>query len=255
MKQWTQWVLIFCLSILPLYTCAKDKDKNKKTSPISRLAVLPFRDYTDSGKAETMAKEFASKLVDTGRFKVKYPEQVIEQFRKETYDLSRSKDLTRLGNDLGVHAIIIGSIKEFDPYYPPRTSIALRMYLISMERVASAQEIWKMAHYGVPKNPQGGNDSFEDLWSRQRVFNAADKRVRSDVKAYAKKNKELDIRAFGWEYYLRSSEAFIEYIAWRMADTLTFEKKAVIDKEKKKRWSDDFETIQGGSRRDDRRRR
>ncbi len=253
MKPWTRWIILFCTTFIPLYTHASDKDK--KVSPISRVAVLPFRDYTDSGKAEMMAKEFASKMVDTGRFKVRYPEEVVEQLRKNTYDLSKNKGLTKLGNDLGVQAIIIGSIKEFDPYYPPRASIALRMFLISMERVASAEEIWKMAHFGVPKYPWGDKNSFEDLWSRQRVFNAADKRVRMDVKAYAKKNKELDIRAFGWEYYLRSSDAFIEYIAWRMADTLTFEKKDIIDKKKKKRWSNEFEIIQGDGRRGDRRRR
>lgn len=97
---------------------------------LHRVAVLPFvnqsTDPTVSG-AE-VANLYRAELQKIKGFEV-MPVGVVEQFlRQQQLNFNGETDFQELAQMLDVDAVVIGSITDFESYYPPRMGLAVNWY-------------------------------------------------------------------------------------------------------------------------------
>ena len=97
---------------------------------LSRIAVLPF--YNQSADPtidqDQIALYYYNELQQVPGFEV-MPVGVARQLAAATgIEPRNGQDFQRLARELDVDAIVVGSVTEFSPYYPPRLGLAVRWY-------------------------------------------------------------------------------------------------------------------------------
>jgi hypothetical protein len=97
---------------------------------LSRVAVAPFFNQSDEPTVD--GREFAlayfAELQATPGFEVVPLGVVEEAILAHQVDLSDAGEARRLANILGVDAVVIGSVTDFTPYYPPRCGMRVEWY-------------------------------------------------------------------------------------------------------------------------------
>ncbi|MBP85102.1 MAG: hypothetical protein CMJ64_00020 [Planctomycetaceae bacterium] len=97
---------------------------------LSRVAVLPF--YNQSAEPTVDQDEFAlayyNELQAIPGFEV-VPVGVTKRLVEASgIELKSPRDFQQLARYLDVDAVVVGSVTEFDPYYPPRLGLSVRWY-------------------------------------------------------------------------------------------------------------------------------
>lgn len=97
---------------------------------LSRVAVAPF--FNQSGDPTVDGEKFAdayyTELQATPGFEVVPVGVVLQVIQQQQIDLARPEERRRLANQLGVDAIVLGSVTDYTPYYPPRLGLTVRWY-------------------------------------------------------------------------------------------------------------------------------
>jgi hypothetical protein len=97
---------------------------------LSRVAVAPF--FNQSDEATVDGREFAmayfAELQATPGFEVVPLGVVEEAILAHHVDLSNPSEARRLARILDVDAVVIGSVTDFTPYYPPRCGMRVEWY-------------------------------------------------------------------------------------------------------------------------------
>jgi hypothetical protein len=97
---------------------------------ISRVAVLPFfnqsREPTVDGEA--IAEVYASELQKIPGYEVLPVGVVREALNTLPEEPRNGRDFQKFAQFLGVDAVLIGSVTEYHPYYPPRMGMAVHWY-------------------------------------------------------------------------------------------------------------------------------
>ncbi len=112
----------------------------------SKVAILPF--FNQSNEPTVDGRQFAldyfAELQSIPGFEV-VPVGVAERTAKELgVDLSNAESRRYLANQLGVDVIVVGTVTDFSPYYPPRCGLRVDWYAAN----AGFHEI--PAGYGLP---------------------------------------------------------------------------------------------------------
>ena len=97
---------------------------------LSRVAVLPFYNQSDDPTVDQdqVALAYYNELQAIPGFEV-MPVGVAKQLVVASGIAPRTpEDFQALARYMDVDAIVVGSVTEFDPYYPPRMGIAARWY-------------------------------------------------------------------------------------------------------------------------------
>jgi hypothetical protein len=100
---------------------------------LSRVAVAPFFNQSDEPTVDgrKFALAYYSELQGTPGFEV-VPLGVVEEVILEhQVDLSAPGEARRLGRILGVDAVVIGSVTDYNPYYPPRCGLRVEWYAVN----------------------------------------------------------------------------------------------------------------------------
>ncbi|MCA9258099.1 MAG: hypothetical protein KDA61_02810, partial [Planctomycetales bacterium] len=97
---------------------------------LSRVAVAPFFNHSDERTVD--GREFAmayyAELQSTPGFEV-VPVGVVEELMLDhRIDLSSPGEARRLAQLLGVDAVVVGSVTDYTPYYPPRVGLRVEWY-------------------------------------------------------------------------------------------------------------------------------
>lgn len=95
-----------------------------------KIAVLPFYNQSDEPTVDgdAIAMAYYNELQTIPGFEV-MPVGVAKQLvRASGMQLQRGSDFQQLAERMGVDAVIIGSITEYSPYYPPRIGLAVDWY-------------------------------------------------------------------------------------------------------------------------------
>ncbi len=97
---------------------------------LSRVAVAPF--FNQSTEATVDGRQFAlsyfNELQLVPGFEV-VPVDVVEQTLAEQGNrLASPADVRRLARALGVDAVVLGTVTDFSPYYPPRCGLRVEWY-------------------------------------------------------------------------------------------------------------------------------
>jgi hypothetical protein len=124
-------------------------------------------------------------------------------------------DLVRL---LGVDAILVFAVTDYDAYDPPSIGITGQLYgrrpepglggldPVALSRQASSGASLASAAPGL-------------LAQTQRVFDAAHESIVNEVRSFAEK-RVAGRSAYGWRAYLASQEGFIEYCCHAIVESL-----------------------------------
>ncbi|MEX0613517.1 MAG: hypothetical protein WD229_15470, partial [Pirellulales bacterium] len=100
---------------------------------LSRVAVAPF--FNQSDEATVDGRKFAlayfSELQATPGFEVVPLGVVEEAILEHQVDLSHAGEARRLARILGVDVVVIGSVTDYTPYYPPRCGLRVEWYAVN----------------------------------------------------------------------------------------------------------------------------
>jgi hypothetical protein len=121
-------------------------------------------------------------------------------------------DAVRLARQLGVDAVLVGAVTDYDPYYRPRIGLDLR--LVPTGRTDSAaRALSELTQWGVPKSLQVRH---HPAWHRQQMYDTRDGGVSRKIYLYARR-RHTEHSSFDTELYLRSSERFFEFLGYDIA--------------------------------------
>ncbi|MCI0492883.1 MAG: hypothetical protein L0Z07_08095 [Planctomycetes bacterium] len=97
---------------------------------LSRVAVAPFFNQSDESTVDgrQFALAYYGELQAVPGFELVPVPVVEEAILDYQIDLSRPEEARRLAKVLGVDAIVIGSITDYSPYYPPRCGLRVEWY-------------------------------------------------------------------------------------------------------------------------------
>jgi len=97
---------------------------------LHRVAVLPFFNLTDNPTIDQFqfASSYHTELQQIPGFDV-MPVGVVEQFlRGNNISVNSATDFQKLARALGVDAVVVGAVNDFDEYYPPRLGLSVNWY-------------------------------------------------------------------------------------------------------------------------------
>src|SRR3954470_9528375 len=97
---------------------------------LNKVAIAPFFNQSDEPTVDgrRFAMAYFAELQAVPGFEV-VPLGVVEQAIVENrVDLSHAGEARRLANILGVDAVVVGSVTDYTPYYPPRCGLRVEWY-------------------------------------------------------------------------------------------------------------------------------
>ncbi|TWT32387.1 hypothetical protein KOR34_41500 [Posidoniimonas corsicana] len=100
---------------------------------LSRVAVAPFINLSDEPTVDgaQFAMAYFAELQSVRGFEVVplgVTEQAIIQLGLFRVPAEAARDARRLAQHLGVDAVVVGAVTDFDPYYPPRCGMRVEWY-------------------------------------------------------------------------------------------------------------------------------
>ncbi len=114
---------------------------------------------------------------------------------------------------LGVDAILVFAVTEYDPYNPPSIGIAAQLYGSRPgPGVGTLDAVALSRHAGLAAAPRHGRPEAM-LAQTQRVFDASHEFVVEDIKVFAGR-RNADRSPYGWRRYVVSQQEFIRYCCY-----------------------------------------
>jgi hypothetical protein len=97
---------------------------------LSRVAIAPFFNQSDEPTVDgrKFALAYFAELQGTPGFEVVPLGVVEEAILAHQIDLSHAGEARRLATVLGVDVVVIGSVTDYTPYYPPRCGLRVEWY-------------------------------------------------------------------------------------------------------------------------------
>ncbi len=97
---------------------------------LSKIAVAPFFNLSDEKTVDgrRFALAYFAELQSIQGFEVVPLGVTEEAIIAHHVDLSKPSEARRLANILGVDAVVIGSVTDYTPYYPPRCGLRVEWY-------------------------------------------------------------------------------------------------------------------------------
>jgi len=127
-------VILLLLSGCTLIPESRQRDVVHNPFPQLKLvAVLPFFNQSQQPQVDgkAVAEAYYAALQSVPGFEV-YPVGVTEiQFRAFSAEFGppqTGRDFQRLAQFMGVEAVVVGSVTDFEEYYPPRLALTVRWY-------------------------------------------------------------------------------------------------------------------------------
>jgi hypothetical protein len=114
---------------------------------------------------------------------------------------------------LGVEAIIVAAVTEYDPYDPPVVGMAAQIYALPGDSGSGLDPV-AVSRRASPFAPEGPADSpLRPRAQTQRVFNASHDVVAEAVREYAQ-DRDADSSPLGWRKYTKSQRLFLRFCCW-----------------------------------------
>lgn len=223
---------------------------------LTTVAVAPFFNLSQEVAVDGRRFAFAyySELQKTPGFQV-VPVGVTEQaIFDNRLQLNNPDDVLKLAEILGVDAVVVGGVTDYDPYYPPRIGLQVswysprpwifnpgvpteipvkqsRFHWRRKQRDCNEQFVIRAQSDELPaplppavEIPTGPPppvgpvaptfDPRQPLMSYTRLFDGSDDKVVARLRNYVALSG--DLRSGGWEGYLHRSEDFIRFTAHLM---------------------------------------
>lgn len=125
------FVLLLCQSGCTLFPKRLDRPEVHNPFPqLRKIAVVPFFNQSDFPRINgaEVASAYRHQLQQIRGFEV-LPIGVVDNYlAKRPIPIDQAPDFQQMARDLGVDAVVVGSITDYDSYYPPRMGLAVRWY-------------------------------------------------------------------------------------------------------------------------------
>ena len=97
---------------------------------LHRIAVLPFFNQSDERhlNQDKVALAYYNELQQVRGFEVMPVGVVKQKLLAHRIDLNRTTDYQAVARMLDVDAVVVGAVTDYDPYYPPRMTMAVNWY-------------------------------------------------------------------------------------------------------------------------------
>ncbi len=125
-------------------------------------------------------------------------------------------DAITIGRLLGVDAVIMGEITDYDPYMRPRIGLTMRVVATGSTRSA-AEELMRLTQWGVPGG--GGGDNNGVVWVRQQNFDSKDGNVGLGAYKHVLTH-HVDNHPYDTETVLRSMTLYFDYVTLELSKAL-----------------------------------
>jgi hypothetical protein len=152
------------------------------------------------------------------------------------YELGMEKvnnptDALTLAEALGVDGIIVGSITEYDPYYPPRMGLAIQLYTREGPSSGPANEPMDpgtLARAGRPFELNRVEELTPQI-SIVRIFDTTKNEVQKQLKSYAKHRSD-ELEPYGWKKWT-TRQNYPRFVAHEIiGEMLAIEAKLLVEK-------------------------
>lgn len=182
------------------------------------IAVAPALNQSGSREfdADRVADVMASELGQLGGIQVVPVSRVLAILAGEGRLAVESGDhASGLVEVLGVDAILVFAITEYDPYLPPVVGITAQLYGRPKGSGGSTVDPVRLAHSGSGGEQAAAAEPDSPLLAQwQRVFDASDGRVLEEVRRFAEKRGAAQ-SAFGWRRYVASQQEYLRFVCHR----------------------------------------
>jgi len=97
---------------------------------LHRIAVLPFYNQSENPlvNQDQVAEAYINELQQLPGFEVVPLGYVKRAIAASGIQCNKREDFRKLAQYMGVDVVVVGSVTEFDPYYPPRMALAVDWY-------------------------------------------------------------------------------------------------------------------------------
>lgn len=137
--------------------------------------------------------------------------------------LQTPADAKRLATEMGVDALLVGSITAWDPYDPPTLGLALALYARpgSMDKRGEAQLDTRKLEFQPTDYQYFARSSFDSAPASvvSEYMDGKNHQVLMEVKSYAEGRHDPST-ALGYKRYLASMDLYVEFGGWQTVSRL-----------------------------------
>ena len=205
------------LFVAALGGCAESKAPlNRVRNPwlgAMRVAVAPALNFSGSKDFDPVvaADLMASELSGVDGFEVLPVSRVLAVLaRQGAAGVTSPEHALEIRDALGVDAILVFAVTEYQPYEPPVIGIAAQVYGSYPGEQLPGVDPVRMARSPSPMPQPVMATPHEPLAQSSGVYNAAHEATAQEVKAFAQ-SRQAKKSPFGWRKYTASQEHYLRF--------------------------------------------
>lgn len=139
-------------------------------------------------------------------------------------EVTSADDVSRLRDVLGVDAMVIGSITDYDPYDPPKLGLIIELYFNPRRKNAQAIDLQKLvrAPTGDMTQPTGPVRPGSPVSVVSGFYDASDPVVHQQLVTFVKQFDDAvtDGPARGWRLYQIDMDLYTEFVTYLVSKQL-----------------------------------
>ena len=180
---------------------------------VHTIAVAPIDDASGAAEGLDLAEALAAELVQFPDVAVIRPEALVEAARRSDVELRDDRSLRTVGRLAGADAVLVVSLREYDPFYPPRVGVAARL-VFCRASATRGQDAIELSGFGqaVPASAR----TLSDTLSIERVYDGAHRETRHMACRYALGHDSDDDALDGTERVLRLPDLYFRFVSNRL---------------------------------------
>ncbi len=183
---------------------------------VRRIAVLPV---STPGTADPLklGELLAGELVQFPGVEVVHPAETLAEARKGALALTDERSVRALGRLVGADAVLIAELTEYNPYYPPRVTVAAQLFFTRAPS-GDARSAIDLSAAGRAR-PITRLDRC-DLLQVEKVYDGSQRETR-DLASYYARGHYLGGEAIdGADRVLRLPEFYFRFVSNRLVRDL-----------------------------------
>jgi hypothetical protein len=237
-QRWIQNPLLLGVALLLMTTLGCQSGREEFRFPASLVApydsvngdvlwaVAPLRNESGVSAVDILnvTDSLAAAIAETRGVSIVPVNRTLGAMRSmQMRQVQSAADARRLALQLGVDAVVVGTVTAWDPYDPPKLGLSLALY----SRPGSAL----LSHADATLDPRKLESAVTELSLPSRPFadaplsvasehlDGANHEVQLAVQAYAEGRHE-PTSALGWKRYLASMSLFTKFASFRLTGRL-----------------------------------
>jgi hypothetical protein len=210
-----RFVPLGILSVVAAAGCSENRTEKGLTAPYSQcmtIAVAPAINFSGSSHWDPMRMGdlMASELSQVPGINVVGVNRVLAVLARQGRDsIVSPAHALEVCDQLGVDAILVFAITEYDPYDPPVVGLATQLYgprprNLGFDPVATSRQARPFPTDNL------ANDALRPWAQVQRTFNAAHESVQKAVESYGRP-RDAEHSPMGWRKYVASQELYMRF--------------------------------------------